>query len=240
MTYNLKPSYAGVDELTTRDRGISIMYGRKPDALGGQIVPISVGNDGSLTVGSVLSLSTEDLNIGDVVVRGIYDPSVVGLDPEYGEARFGVKQVGDSSPINTGLYAVLVNGSAFTQPVNLTSCGGSPVTIGQKTSAESIPVVLASDQSITVGSITVGTISTVIPDMLVTGTITTENGTVQIQITGRSGIAAQFAGSWSTSLVAEISTDDAATWNPTVLFSYVPSGPIVPAYKSRFLIKNLS
>ena len=229
MSYNLKPSYSGVDELTTRDRGVSIIYGRKPDALGGEIVPIGVDTDGNLTIGTVLNLDTSDINIGDVVVRGIYDPSVVGPNPEVGEARIGLKLLSDLSPINTGLYAVLVDGSGVTQPVNLVSCGGTSITTGQKTSALSIPVVLPSDQSISVGTLNVETINVDLQAIVVTGTITSLNGTVQIEMQGRSGLAFQLAGTWTSTVVAETSTDNAATWNQVSIISTVLGGSAISA-----------
>jgi hypothetical protein len=47
----------------------------------------------------------------------------------------------------TAANALKVDGSAVTMQDNLTQVGGSAVTLAQKTSANSIPVVLASDQS---------------------------------------------------------------------------------------------
>lgn len=111
---------------------------------------------------------------------------------------------------NAGTGTFLVDGSAHTQPIsgtvtttqgtspwveNLTQVGGSALTLGQKTSAASIPVVISSDQS----------------PIAVTGTITTSpnvnvhDGTgVSISSTGSSlnvdvtnTIPVSQSGSWS-------------------------------------------
>lgn len=107
MGYNLKPTYSSVDELQSKDRAISILYGRLPDNLGGSIVPIRVDGSGNLIIGTALSLDTDDLDIGDVVVKGITDPTLDGSTLTVGEERFGLHRVGDLTAVNADLHAVL-------------------------------------------------------------------------------------------------------------------------------------
>jgi hypothetical protein len=108
MAYNLKPSYASVDELQTRDRAITIMYGRQPDALGGNIVPIKVDAAGNLSVGTGLTLTASDIDLGDFVMKGVTDPLLVGDVHTPGEERIGLIRVGDAAAPNVNLYEVLV------------------------------------------------------------------------------------------------------------------------------------
>lgn len=107
MTYNLKSSYASVDELSTRDRGVSILYGRQPDALGGNIVPITVDAGGHLSIGTGLVLSASDIDIGDVVIKGVTDPTLQGTVYTPGEERIGLIRVGDITSPNANLFEVL-------------------------------------------------------------------------------------------------------------------------------------
>lgn len=113
MAYNLKPSYASVDELQTRDRAITILYGRQPDALGGNIVPIKVDADGNLSIGTNLMLSASDIDLGDIVMKGVTDPSLQGDVHTPGEERVGLIRVGDLSAPDVNLYEVLVRDPRF-------------------------------------------------------------------------------------------------------------------------------
>lgn len=67
MNYNLKPSYSSVDEFTTRDRGISILYGRIPDSLGGDIVPIAINAEGQLSLGTDITLNVSEITPVNVI-----------------------------------------------------------------------------------------------------------------------------------------------------------------------------
>lgn len=113
MGYNLKPSYSSVDELQTRDRAITVLYGRQPDELGGNIVPIKVDAAGNLTVGTGLSLSASDIDFGDVVIKGVTDPSLQGDVYTAGEERVGLIRVGDAGAPNANLYEVLTRDPRF-------------------------------------------------------------------------------------------------------------------------------
>lgn len=143
---------------------------------------------------------------------------------------------------------LIVDGSQVSQPVklsdgagnpissasgavdsNITKVSGASITLGQKTSASSIPVVLPSDQTITVGSITAGTIEVTIPPTLSIGTIASALDTVELELAGRIGIAVLLEGTWSASLVGQISTDNASTWHSVPLFSVTLGTAIVGA-----------
>lgn len=67
MSYDLKTFYASVDELTTRDRGLAIVYGRVPDNLGGGVVPIKVDATGALLLGTSVTLNVSDITPVTVV-----------------------------------------------------------------------------------------------------------------------------------------------------------------------------
>jgi len=111
--YNLKPSYSSVDELQTRDRAITVLYGRQPDALGGNIVPIKVDASGNLSVGTGLTLTASDLDLGDFVMKGVTDPLLVGDTHTPGEERIGLIRVGDAAAPNVNLYEMLVRDPRF-------------------------------------------------------------------------------------------------------------------------------
>lgn len=114
MAYNLKPSYSSVDELNSRDRAISILYGRQADALGGNIVPINVDAGGNLILGTGMTLSASDIDIGDVVIKGVTNPALQGTTYTPGEERIGLIRVGDASAPNASLYEVLVRDPRLT------------------------------------------------------------------------------------------------------------------------------
>ena len=105
----------------------------------------------------------------------------------------------------TGQFpASLVGGRLDT---NLGSWLGSTApTVGSKTSANSVPVVIASDQ----GAIPV-TVSSGI-DRTSTGTITsTQNVSINTQASGSCGV--QITGTWTGTLVFEATVDAGTTWN---------------------------
>lgn len=110
MGYNLKPAYTSVDELQSRDRAISILYGRQPDPLGGNIIPINVDASGNLVIGSGLVLNTDDIDIGDIVLKGITSAAGPGLADDT-EVRLGARAA-TGQP--AGLY------SLFTEDPRLT------------------------------------------------------------------------------------------------------------------------
>lgn len=111
--YNLKPVYEGVDELTSRDRAMTILYGRQPDALGGKIVPIEVDGAGKLVIGTGLTLTASDIDLGDFCMKGVTDPSLKGDVYTPGEERIGLIRVGDAGAPNTNLYEILVRDPRF-------------------------------------------------------------------------------------------------------------------------------
>lgn len=136
-------------------------------------------------------------------------------------------------PAVVSVKASAASGLTINGDVNVTEVGGSSVTLGQKTSALSVPVVLPSDQTINVGSITVGTIDVVIPAIVVTGSINSITNSVQIELTGRSGLGVLLAGTWDASVSAELSSDNATTWQDTTLVSTIPGGPVVLASSTQ-------
>lgn len=66
MAYNLQPSYNSSDDLTTKDRGLVVMYGRRSDGL---LVPINIDNAGNLQIGTGLVLSASDIQLGAVEIK---------------------------------------------------------------------------------------------------------------------------------------------------------------------------
>ncbi len=113
MGYNLKPSYSSVDELQTRDRAITVLYGRQPDELGGNIIPVKVDASGNLSVGTGLTLTASDIDLGDFVMKGVTDPLLVGDAHTPGEERIGLIRVGDVAAPNANLYEVLTRDPRF-------------------------------------------------------------------------------------------------------------------------------
>lgn len=61
MGYNLKSSYSGTEELTSADRAIAVLYGRQPDALGGNLLPIAIDAAGNLTLGASVTLNVSEV-----------------------------------------------------------------------------------------------------------------------------------------------------------------------------------
>jgi len=110
MSYNLKPLYENSDELETKDKAISVMYGRVPDEFGGHLVPITVNSEGRIVLGTGLTLSTDNIDIGDVVLKGISAPlGGPGLDTEQ---RLGV--VASGGGMAAGFYSLLTQDPRFT------------------------------------------------------------------------------------------------------------------------------
>lgn len=85
--------------------------------------------------------------------------------------------------------------------------GSTAPTVGQKTSANSIPIVVASDQSPIPVTVSAGT------DRTSTGAITsTQDVAVSTQASGTCGV--QVTGTWTGTLVFEATVDAGTTWNP--------------------------
>lgn len=139
MSYNLKPEYASVDELNSRDRAISIMYGRQDDAAGGKIVPIKVDAAGNLVIGTGLTLAASNIDLGDFVMKGVTDPLLTGDAYTAGEERIGLIRVGDTSAPNANLYEQLVRDPrlTFTGTALQVTAGGN----GTVYAAQTISVV---------------------------------------------------------------------------------------------------
>lgn len=79
---------------------------------------------------------------------------------------------------------------------------GTAITLGQKTAASSVPVVLASDQS--------GMNTNL--DKNATGNITALNGTVTVATNGTSDLTVSVTGTWSATLSFEASNDGGSTY----------------------------
>jgi len=98
--YKLKSNYSGPDQLDTKDKALSVIYGRTPDKFGGDLVPIAVDSTGRIVLGSAVVLDVGDLDIGDVRIKGITNPA----DPTGSEQLAGMVALG--APY-VGLYALL-------------------------------------------------------------------------------------------------------------------------------------
>ena len=96
MAYNLQPSYPNTDALETRDKAIAVQYGRTAD---GTIIPISVDSSGRLVLGSGITLDTDNIDIGDVVIKGTSDAA------QTLEERIGVTP---STGLPAGRFSMLV------------------------------------------------------------------------------------------------------------------------------------
>lgn len=164
MTYNLQPSYPNVSELTTQDKAISVVYGRRSSD--GELVPVAIDDTGRILLGSGITLDAGDLNIGSVEIQDndsstrvdvirIGDPISLppfsgGSDNFAGFLVLGKDNLGAATPLSfdsSGNLKVSIT-SAITSSNNIAQWGGVATSLGQKTSSSSVPVVLASDQSI--------------------------------------------------------------------------------------------
>jgi len=97
--------------------------------------------------------------------------------------------------------ALRVDGSGVTQPINVSQWGGTSTTIGQKTMASSVPVVIASDQT--------GLNS--FQDKAGSGNITALNGSVVATTNGASTVVFNVLGTWVATLALQ-GTVDGSTW----------------------------
>lgn len=243
----MKPPEFGtkLDGLDTGTPGV-ILYGVTPDD---KVIPVKVTDNGTLDVGVTLA---GDVEIGAVELKdGDSDTRVTVKDDGTDNA---VVVTANVLPLPTGAATEatlseidqdltdgtqktqivdsggdVVNSTSNSLDINLKYAGGTSITTGQKTSALSIPVVLPSDQTISVGVINVDTIDVVVPALVVTGTISSLTNSVQIEINGHAGLAIQLAGTWLGTVAVETSIDNAATWEDAYLVTVVPGGPIVTA-----------
>ena len=104
MSYNLKESYGSIDELDTKDKALMVLYGRTPDILGGNIVPINVDAAGNLIIGTQLSLETDNLDIGDIIIKGTTDVA----QSTTAEERIGLAAVGGIPSVGlVGQFSIL-------------------------------------------------------------------------------------------------------------------------------------
>ncbi len=108
-----------------------------------------------------------------------------------------------SAPVATQLPSTLVGGRLDTN--NGAWLGSTAPTVGQKTSANSIPVVLASDQA----TLSVSALA----DTTATGALGALNAAVSLALAGFGGAGFQLAaGTLIGTLVAEVSYDAGTTW----------------------------
>lgn len=111
MGYNLKQSYNSIDELESKDKAISVLYGRTPDALGGQIIPVAVDSGGRITIGSGITLATDNIDIGDIVLKGTAD---VAQTPA-SEERLGLAIIAAGPSVGlAGQFALLTQEPRYT------------------------------------------------------------------------------------------------------------------------------
>ncbi len=64
MAYNLQPTYPSIESLESRDKALSVMYGR---TIGGPLVPIKVDTDGRIVLGSSISVEAD---LGEITIKG--------------------------------------------------------------------------------------------------------------------------------------------------------------------------
>jgi hypothetical protein len=100
--------------------------------------------------------------------------------------------------------------------VNLQDGNSTPVTLGQKAAASSLPVVTQSDAqpaSINITAEDTASVSTIIANnqVAVTGTPTTGSAAA-FTLASWTSIAVQVSGTWTGTLVAEVSMDAGTTW----------------------------
>lgn len=126
-------------------------------------------------------------------------------------------------PTGTNLHAVIdsgtitVNqGTANVTPwnENISQFGGSSVTLGQKVSASSMPIVIASDQS---------TLNVLQPDVNTTGSITSTQS-VTLSVNGLGTVGIQVSGTWTGTLFVEASVDG-ITFNSTTAITLATGAP---------------
>jgi len=82
MAYNLKPSYVNIDEIDSRDKALTVLYGRRSD---GALIPINIDNNGNIVIGTGIVLAPSDIKLGAVEIQ----------DNDSG-IRTDVIQIGDS------------------------------------------------------------------------------------------------------------------------------------------------
>jgi uncharacterized membrane protein len=127
------------DELTAQDP-CSVVYGVTPN---NTFIPIKVDSQGRLLLGTGVTLSTDDIDIGDVVIKGV--------DPENSDAerRIAVEDLGSGNgfAVRTSIFydsnqlsitssgAAKVDGSSVTQPISAASL---PLPSGASTSANQL------------------------------------------------------------------------------------------------------
>ena len=150
----------------------------------GQISPLSMDTTGNLRVtgGGVAQGSTTSGQSGNLI-----QGAVTTASPTY--------TTGQTSPLS-------LNTSGSLRTDTTSWLGSTAPTVGQKTMANSVPVVIASDQS---------GINTFL-DKTITGTITALNGTVVLPINGIATVNASISGTWVATLVFEGQSGD-GIWN---------------------------
>ncbi len=94
---------------------------------------------------------------------------------------------------------------------DITKVGGSAVTLGQKTAANSFPVVLASDNIITIGAVTSAQSATT------TGNITGNAQAITINVTGYSTVGVSLGGTYSGINVSFLASKDGGVTYPYVI-----------------------
>lgn len=132
--------------------------------------PVVAGYDASghqVVAAEIVSVSTDSttgVKHGALNVNASFSASSLSInDPNTTSQKAGVNAAGSLQVAGQGTAgtpaggvvsiqgvasgtAVKVDNSAVTQPTNITQMGGSAVSLGSKTSANSMPVVIASDQ----------------------------------------------------------------------------------------------
>ena len=113
-----------------------------PTYVTGTTNPLSLDTSGNLRVSATITPSgTQNVNVLQ------WDTTALGVPTAYGTAPSTGNYIGVNAFI-TNTPAVTLASTTVTNTVaeNLTQVGGSSITLGQKTSANSVPVVIASDQ----------------------------------------------------------------------------------------------
>ena len=186
MTYNLKPLYDTVSELTTNDKSLSTIYGRR--ASDGAIVPISIDDTGHLQLSGEVILNVSEITPVNVVqavgslLNATANLSLVGGSPlSLGQQLMAmslpVTIASDQSPLAvTGTFWQATQPVSIASPVPVTGTfwqTTQPVSGTVTAVPPSLPAVAGFGQAVMA---TTGTAVQLASNSLVNGVVVTANG----------------------------------------------------------------
>lgn len=195
MAYDLKSFYNSVDELTTRDRSLAIMYGRVPSTLGGGLVPINVDAAGNLQIGTEITL-----NVSEITPVNVVQPSSALLNATVVQPTAALLNATAVQPTASLLNATVTGTVAATQS-GTWSVTSTPVTD-----------LAPATQNITTQDLATTATTGANGQNIYTGTPTA--GSVASYVTGtKSTVSVQATGTWTGTLQIESSMDGGTTWS---------------------------